>query len=110
MLISETLISSEKKTLGRPSRMEQAQAKSRARVDLLMAGRAATTTSWPGCRPWVSRSRSLKPVEMPVSRPSQLDRLEQLVHQLTKGYTPTGNARVDGHLETLLDILKTSSA
>ncbi|MET9142079.1 hypothetical protein [Streptomyces parvulus] len=40
----------------------------------------------------------------------QLDRLEQFAHQLTKGYTPTGNARVDRHLETLLDILKTSPA
>lgn len=42
--------------------------------------------------------------------PHQLDRLEQLAHQLTKGYTPTGNARVDRHLETLLDTLKTSPA
>ncbi|MCW7947396.1 hypothetical protein AAW14_37050 [Streptomyces hygroscopicus] len=39
--------------------------------------------------------------------PHQLD---QLAHQLTKGYSPTGNARVDAHLETLLDILKTSPA
>ncbi|MFK8843626.1 hypothetical protein [Streptomyces sp. Ac-502] len=42
--------------------------------------------------------------------PHQLDRLEQLAHLLTKGYTPTGNARVDTHLENLLDILTTSPA
>ncbi|MET8956799.1 hypothetical protein [Streptomyces sp. NPDC004533] len=42
--------------------------------------------------------------------PHQLDRLENLAHQLARGYTPTGNARVDTHLETLLDILKTSPA
>ncbi|WP_437080833.1 hypothetical protein [Streptomyces sp. enrichment culture] len=42
--------------------------------------------------------------------PHQLDRLEQLAHQLARGYTPTGNARLDTHLETLLDILKTSPA
>lgn len=38
------------------------------------------------------------------------DQLNQLAQQLTKGYSPTGNARVDAHLETLLDILKTSPA
>ncbi|WP_406337515.1 hypothetical protein OG987_42645 [Streptomyces sp. NBC_01620] len=42
--------------------------------------------------------------------PHQLDRLENLAHQLARGYTSTGNARVDTHLETLLDILKTSPA
>ncbi|MGW4221705.1 hypothetical protein ACWEJZ_32435 [Streptomyces bacillaris] len=42
--------------------------------------------------------------------PHQLDRLENLAHQLAKDYTPTGNARVDTHLESLLDILKTSPA
>jgi hypothetical protein len=42
--------------------------------------------------------------------PHKLDRLEQLAHQLTKGYSPTANARVDTHLENLLDILKTSPA
>ncbi|WP_225634621.1 hypothetical protein [Streptomyces solaniscabiei] len=42
--------------------------------------------------------------------PDQLDQLDQLAQQLAKGYSPTGNARVDAHLETLLDILKTSPA
>ncbi|WP_143676296.1 hypothetical protein [Streptomyces sp. TLI_146] len=42
--------------------------------------------------------------------PHQLDRLENLAHQLARGYSPTGNARVDTHLETLLDILKMSPA
>lgn len=39
-----------------------------------------------------------------------LDQLEQRAHALAKGYTPTGNARVDTHLESLLDILETSPA
>jgi hypothetical protein len=45
-----------------------------------------------------------------VVDPHALDLLEQRAHEITKGYTPTGNARVDEHLETLLDIMKTSPA
>lgn len=42
--------------------------------------------------------------------PHILDQLEQRAHELAKGYTPTGNARLDEHLERLLAILKTSPA
>ncbi|MFF1872806.1 hypothetical protein [Kitasatospora herbaricolor] len=40
--------------------------------------------------------------------PQFLDRIEQLLQQQSKGYTPTGNARFDAHLETLLEELATS--
>ena len=53
-------------------RMAAARAKSRARVDLPMAGRAAMTTIWLGCRPLVRASRSAKPVGTPVSTPLRL--------------------------------------
>jgi hypothetical protein len=39
-----------------------------------------------------------------------LDLLEQRAHEISKGFTPTGNARVDAHLVELLDIMKTSPA
>ncbi|MBV9024814.1 MAG: hypothetical protein JO362_13740 [Streptomycetaceae bacterium] len=39
-----------------------------------------------------------------------LDRVEQLLLQQSRGYTPTGNARFDAHLESLLDVLATSPA
>ncbi|WP_406278768.1 hypothetical protein OHT93_37885 [Streptomyces sp. NBC_00191] len=45
-----------------------------------------------------------------VADPHAFDLLEQRAHEITKGYTPTGNARVDEHLVTLLDIMKTSPA
>ena len=43
-----------------------ARAKSRARVDFPMAGRAATMIIWPGMNPLVSSSRSVNPVGMPA--------------------------------------------
>ncbi|MER8186978.1 hypothetical protein [Kitasatospora sp. NPDC094015] len=42
--------------------------------------------------------------------PQLLDRIEQLLQQQSKGYTPTGNGRLDGHLECLLEELATSPA
>ena len=39
---------------------------------LPMAGRAAMTIIWPGCRPLVSASRSANPVGTPVSVPPRL--------------------------------------
>lgn len=42
--------------------------------------------------------------------PYLLDQLEQRLSEVTKGYTPTGNAHLDAHLETLLDRLTTSPA
>ncbi|GAB3741971.1 hypothetical protein [Nocardiopsis nanhaiensis] len=42
--------------------------------------------------------------------PHLLDQLEQRVHEITNGYNPTGNARLDAHLETLLEKLATSPA
>ena len=39
---------------------------------LPIAGRAAMTIIWPGCRPLVSASRSAKPVGTPVSAPPRL--------------------------------------
>lgn len=42
--------------------------------------------------------------------PLLLDRIEQLLQQQSKGYTPTGNARFDAHLESLLGELATSPA
>ncbi len=65
MAISLRPISREKITLGRLLLMEQARAKSSASVDLPMAGRAAMTIIWPGCRPLVRESRSVKPVGTP---------------------------------------------
>ena len=49
-----------------------ARAKSRASVDLPIAGRAAMTIIWPGCSPLVSESRSAKPVGTPVIPPPRL--------------------------------------
>ena len=48
-----------------------ARAKSSARVDLPIAGLAATTIICPPCRPLVSSSSSRKPVGMPVIVPSR---------------------------------------
>ncbi|MFF5265025.1 hypothetical protein ACFY4C_39590 [Actinomadura viridis] len=42
--------------------------------------------------------------------PHLLDQLEQHIQQANKGYTPTGNHRLDAHLEFLLDFLATSPA
>lgn len=42
--------------------------------------------------------------------PQLLDLLEQRVHEFNKGYTPTGNERIDAHLENLLKVLATSPA
>ena len=64
--ISLRPISSEKKIVGRLCLIAAARAKSSASVDFPIAGRAATTIIWPGCRPLVSWSRPAKPVGMPV--------------------------------------------
>ena len=45
-------------------------------VDLPMAGRAAMTIIWPGCRPLVRRSRSGKPVGTPVILAAVAGRLD----------------------------------
>jgi hypothetical protein len=42
--------------------------------------------------------------------PRLLDQLEQRLHEVAKGYAPTGNARLDAHLENLLGTLATSPA
>ncbi|MFF1918914.1 hypothetical protein ACFVYE_47070 [Streptomyces sp. NPDC058239] len=42
--------------------------------------------------------------------PALLDRIESLIQQADRGYTPTGNARVDGKLESLLAVLEGSPA
>ncbi|MEU5839186.1 hypothetical protein ABZ820_36780 [Streptomyces diacarni] len=42
--------------------------------------------------------------------PVMLDRLEDLLQQTQRGYTPTGNARVDAKLEELLQVLRRSPA
>ncbi len=66
IVISLRLISSEKTTLVWPCLMDADRAMSRPSVDLPMAGRAARTIIWPGCRPLVSRSRSANPVGTPI--------------------------------------------
>lgn len=65
MAISLRPISSEKITLGSLCWIEQARAKSSARVDFPIAGRAAMTIIWPGWSPLVSASKSAKPVGTP---------------------------------------------
>ena len=67
--ISCELISSEKMSDVMPCFMDAERQKSRASVDLPIAGRAATMIIWPPCRPWVSSSRSVKPVGTPLSLP-----------------------------------------
>ncbi|MBZ6135450.1 hypothetical protein [Streptomyces olivaceus] len=49
---------------------------------------------------------------LPADRLDQelLDRLEGLVQQSERGYTPTGNARVDAKMEELLAVLRRSPA
>ena len=66
MVISLRLISSEKITEVMPCLIDADRRMSRASVDLPMAGRAAMTIIWPGCRPLVSRSSSTKPVGTPT--------------------------------------------
>ena len=66
MVISLRLISSEKTTDVMPCLIDADRAMSMPIVDLPMAGRAARTIIWPGCRPLVSRSRSEKPVGTPI--------------------------------------------
>ena len=88
MVISLRLISSEKITEVMPCLIDAARAMSSASVDLPMAGRAARTIIWPGCRPLVSRSRSVKPVgtpTMPVAAvPGGLDLLHRAVEDLRR--------------------------
>jgi hypothetical protein len=66
------VISSEKITLVMLWWIDAERQKSSPRVDLPIAGRAATITIWPGCRPLVSSSRSAKPVGTPIISPSRL--------------------------------------
>ena len=42
--------------------------------------------------------------------PHLLDQLEQRLYEVTKGYTPTGNARIDAHMDNLLKALVASPA
>ncbi|GGP77325.1 hypothetical protein GCM10010265_64530 [Streptomyces griseoincarnatus] len=42
--------------------------------------------------------------------PALLDRLENLLQQTQRGYTPTGNAQVDAKVEELLQVLRRSPA
>ena len=69
MVISDLLISSEKIAEVRPFLMEHALEKSRARVLLPIAGRAAMMIIWPACRPLVIWSSSEKPVGTPTLAP-----------------------------------------
>ncbi len=68
MAISLRPISSEKKMHGAFDLIAAARAKSSASVDFPMAGRAASTIIWPGCRPLVSWSRPAKPVDASSTR------------------------------------------
>ncbi len=65
IVISERVISREKKQLVRLFWIDAARHRSRARVILPMAGLAATITICPECRPLVRSSRSAKPVGTP---------------------------------------------
>ena len=72
MVISLRPISRLKNAVPSPCFMAAARAKSRASVLFPMAGLAAMTIIWPGCRPLVSESRSAKPVGTPVIAPPRL--------------------------------------
>jgi len=72
MVISLRPISRLNSTVAMPCLMAAARAKSSASVDFPMAGLAAMTTIWPGCRPLVRVSRSEKPVGTPVRTPPRL--------------------------------------
>ena len=65
--ISVRLISSEKNAAGRLWWIAAERHTSSANVDLPTPGRAATMIIWPGCRPLVSLSSSVKPVGTPES-------------------------------------------
>ena len=65
IVISDRLISSEKITEQAPFEIDACLAISRPRVDLPTAGRAAMTIIFPGWKPFVSASKSLKPVLIP---------------------------------------------
>ena len=64
---SWALISSEKIPTGRLSRSDTCWQQLRAKLVLPMPGRPAMITRFPRLRPWVIRSRSTKPVGMPMS-------------------------------------------
>ena len=66
MVISVRLISSENTAVAMLCLIAAARAMSMPRVDLPTAGRAAMTIIWPGCRPLVSSSSSMKPVGTPI--------------------------------------------
>ena len=55
------------------------RAMSSAQVDLPTAGRAAMTIIWPGCRPLVRASKSVKPVGTPTMSPLDPDACLDLV-------------------------------
>ena len=66
MVISVRLISSEKMHDVNPCLIDADRARSKPSVLFPIAGRAATMIIWPGCRPLVSSSRSVKPVGTPT--------------------------------------------
>ncbi len=79
MVISVRLISRLKMTEVMPCLIDAARAMSRPSVDFPMAGLAARTIICPGCRPWVSRSRSANPVGTPAIDPVAVARGLDLV-------------------------------
>ena len=85
MAISWLLISREKIREVMPCLIDADRQKSRASVDFPMAGRAATMIICPPWRPWVSSSRSMKPVGTPRSFPwlrsmsSRAPRMSELI-------------------------------
>ena len=68
--------------------IDAARQKSSASVDLPIAGRAAMTIIWPGCRPLVSSSRSAKPVghadHAGLTVADRLDLVEAPVHDVAE--------------------------
>jgi hypothetical protein len=73
MLISDLVISRLKMTEVRLLWIDAARHRSRPSVLFPIAGRAATMTICPPCRPLVSSSRSAKPVGTPTMPPSRLE-------------------------------------
>ncbi|MFF0484985.1 hypothetical protein [Streptomyces sp. NPDC004435] len=64
--------------------------------------------AWRG-RPGLSTLFGSVPVSDGIDS-ALLDRLEGMVQQAARGFTPTGHARVDEKMDSLLDILRTSPA
>ena len=118
MVISVRPISSEKTTAAISCLIAAERTMSRPIVDFPIAGRAAMTIIWPGCRPLVRASRSVNPVGTPVISPDaargDLDLVDRGLDDVADGVVVLGRRAVgdgvDLGLRGVDDVLDVAAA